>query len=202
MEALLTDTLVWKRKALPTVLGFNSRELCIFTFPKAAEDTFRVYELDVSFAFALSLYTRMKSHLPLYLEIFSISLFVTINLYHFQSLFVWLFVFSHTTLLTLQNTPWILCLCLDYVTKSSKQQYSQTLTKKFLAFPVFMCSNYLWVSSRKRPSNSYIPSGRYFTNHSHKMLKVVTTGQMVGQTVSAYIICNYLTDWPARQVNS
>ena len=134
--------------------------------------------------------------------IFSISLFVTMNLYHFQSLFVWLFVFSHTTLFTLQNTPWILCLCLDYVTKSSKQQYSQTLTNKFLAFPVFMCSNYLRVSSRKRPSNSYIPSGRYFTNHSHKMLKVVTTGQMVGQTVSAYIICNYLTDWPARQVNS
>ena len=128
MEALLTDTLVWKRKAPPTVLGFNSRELCIFTFPKAAEDTFRVYELDVSFAFALSLYTRMKSHLPLYLEIFSISLFVPMNLYHFQSLFVWLFVFSHKTLVTLQNTPWILCLCLDYISKSSKQQYSQTLT--------------------------------------------------------------------------
>ena len=150
---------------------------------------------------ALVIHTNEISFASVILNFFHIS--VCHNEFISFSEFVCLTVcFSHKTLVTLQNTPWILCLCLDYVTKSSKQQYSQTLTNKFLAFPVFMCSNYLWVSSRKRPSNSYIPSGRYFTNHSHKMLKVVTTGQMVGQTVSAYIICNYLTDWPARKVNS
>lgn len=137
-----------------------------------------------------SSYTHeMKSHLPLYLEFFS-SLCLSQSIYIIFGVCLFDCFFFHIQLWLHFKTRHEFYAC-GWITLKSRQNNS-IAENRFLAFPVFMCS-YLWVSCRKRPSNSYIPSGRYFTNHSHKMLKVVTTGQMVGRTVSAYIICNYLT---------
>lgn len=137
-----------------------------------------------------SSYTHeMKSHLPLYLEFFS-SLCLSQSIYIIFGVSLFDCFFFHIQLWLHFKTRHEFYAC-GWITLQSRQN-NIIAENRFLAFPVFMCS-YLWVSCRKRPSNSYIPSDRYFTNHSHKMLKVVTTGQMVGRTVIAYIICNYLT---------
>ena len=78
------------------------------------------------------------------------------NLYQFQTLFLFLYTSGCTT--KHHSVNFMLVTELQHAL--SEQQYSQTVTNIFLAFPMFI---YSWGSPSKQSFNPYISTGARFS---------------------------------------
>ena len=132
-------------------------------------DTFRVYDLD--FSFLLSFRRQTPEQMESYYVNF-MTLFVTMNLCQPCCFF---------SLYTLQlhfKTPLEFYAC-DWITTLSEQQHSKTLTNRFFAFSMLICS---WASSHTE-------------NHSCKWpapeMEAFFTSQGCPHRVSTAVIVNY-----------
>ena len=78
------------------------------------------------------------------------------NLYQFQTLFL----FLYTSCCTTKHHSVNFMLVTELQHALSEQQYSQTVTNIFLAFPMFI---YSWGSPSKQSFNPYISTGARFS---------------------------------------